>query len=107
MFFSLACEVKKTLIQQEITEQDLLGYWKTLKGNAEQIMFDIDESEYYFRSYLHQRPFEIGTWSLDNNKLIIAIDNGDTIVYNKITLINNILNLFTTENREERYKKIK
>ena len=51
MFFSLACEVKKTLIQQEITEQDLLGYWKTLKGNAEQIMFDIDESEYYFRSF--------------------------------------------------------
>ena len=44
-------------------------------------MLEIADGKHSFRSYLHQRPDEFGTWVLGKNQLIIMGDSGRKTEY--------------------------
>lgn len=60
----------------QISEKSILGNWKALKGSdSEEISFLLENGIRRFTSYLHERPFEMGSWELKNNKLYIYVNN--------------------------------
>lgn len=103
-FIVFSCSTKS--MDKNIIEKDLIGGWKTIQGNADEISFELDEGTYYFHSFLHGRPFETGRWSIENNNLKIILDTGDTYIYDKIILTNNILTLYKQKGEKEQYQKI-
>ena len=44
-------------------------------------MLEIEDGKHSFRSYLHQRPDEFGTWVLGKNQLIVMGDSGRKTEY--------------------------
>ena len=62
-----------------VSEKKITGNWKAIKGaDREEISFSFEEGEKKFVSYIHQRPFETGSWEIKNGKLYIYYDgNGD------------------------------
>ncbi|MBU1076996.1 MAG: hypothetical protein KKH98_06880 [Spirochaetes bacterium] len=107
--FLMACSANKENKQANaVTEKDLISSWQTIQGgDAESIMFGDKDEGYAFSSYLHDRPFEAGTWKLENNKLILILDGADrTVVYNQIKLMDDNLLLIKEDGQVEKYKKI-
>lgn len=78
---------------RQIKENDIVGYW-TPGFNAESMAFSIEDGEYVYSSYLHDRPLDIGTWKLEDDKLIIKTGTGsDSTVFTSIVREGNKLKM--------------
>jgi hypothetical protein len=55
----------------------LLGGWVSSSGDTdfEQMSFAIEDGKYVFRSWLHERPEHVGTWSRDGDTVTIRLDD--------------------------------
>lgn len=59
------------------TAADVVADWSTNSGSDFESI-TIEEGG-RFSSYLHDRPFYLGTWRLDGGTLILSTDDGTTI----------------------------
>lgn len=68
---------------KSLQENDLLGNWCARKNPAfyEEFVLEIDDGKHVFRSYLHQRPDEFGSWTLSKNQFTIIGNSGRTSAY--------------------------
>ncbi|HUV07087.1 MAG TPA: hypothetical protein VMX75_05110 [Spirochaetia bacterium] len=90
------------IAEAALTEEDLIGDWATLAGDAEYVTFSKSDGENSYVAYLRGRPLYSGTWILDMGKLTIVADNGSKTVYSKVTLRDGILELNDGEEKYER-----
>jgi hypothetical protein len=110
MFIIIICALftfcKTTEQGEPVTEDNLIGYWETIKGDVEEIAFSVEQGEKIYSSYLNSRLFETGTWELTGNSLIIDLDTGERITYVEVNIAGNILTLRTASGEESQYKKL-
>jgi len=97
---------KTTDQREQVTADNIIGNWETIKGDAEKVAFSVEQGKNIYSSYLNQRLFETGTWELKDNNLIISLDTSESIVYVKVTVDGNILTLRTQSGEESKYKKL-
>jgi hypothetical protein len=64
--------------QTSLSEKELLGNWCARSQPAfyQEFVIEIEDGKHGFRSYLHHRPDEFGTWELDKNQLTINGNSG-------------------------------
>ncbi|MBN1898899.1 MAG: hypothetical protein JW827_08990 [Spirochaetes bacterium] len=88
-------------------EDSLLGSWETIQGDAENILFEKEGDEKRYSSFLHQRPFYVGTWNIDKGQLILVLSEGEEkVIYQKVFIQDNILHLVREDGQEEKYRRI-
>jgi hypothetical protein len=65
---SIAADIDKKKSHCSINDNQMLGYWKSVGDNGffEEFLLDINDSNYTFSSWNHQRPAVNGTWSYKN-----------------------------------------
>lgn len=86
-----------------VGERDLFGSWETVAGGlADSITFSEEEGKYIFRSYLHDRPLEFGSWRLEGEKLFINSIMGET-QYVKVEVKGGTLTLHRADGNKETY----
>lgn len=74
------CISEIALPEMPVSEKKIIGNWKAVKGaDREEISFSIEQEEKKFVSFLHQRPFETGSWEIKNAKLYIYYNDGTNI----------------------------
>lgn len=103
LFFSCSSKGK---MNPAVREDDLIAGWKTIQGDAEEMLMDKDGNERMYRTFLHERPFQTGEWSLKQGKLTVKLVSGETFIYHKIVLTNDILTLYNEDGSTEQYEKI-
>ena len=76
---------------------DLEGVWECIKGcEAEMLEFNIADEGQVFFLFTGQRMYHSGTWKLEKNRLTLAYDNEETLIY-PLTLKNDTLVLGDNE----------
>jgi hypothetical protein len=95
-----------TAVAEPSLEKQLLGSWCATSSAEflQEFVLEINENQYEFRTYLHQRPAEFGTWRLEKKRLIISTYIGVSN-YQIAQLSRRRLMLTTTEGHIERYKR--
>lgn len=90
-----------------IKEEDIIGGWKVIASDmdCEEVLFDISEGIHYFRTFLYERPFDIGEWKLENDKLIISTSRFLN-TYTGISVEKNILKFYDMSEQEQKFEKI-
>jgi len=84
-----SCGSKKSTISQD----QVLGYWKTVVGENEYIQFERVDSENVYSAFTYDRLASSGTWALVGDRLTLNFDdgtstslevnfNGDTLEFN-------------------------
>jgi hypothetical protein len=84
-----SCNEKKITISPE----KVMGYWKTVIGENENIQFEKVDSEFVYSAFTYGRLATSGTWIIERDELIINFDDGtstklkvnfigDTLVFN-------------------------
>jgi hypothetical protein len=84
-----SCGSKKSTISQD----QIVGYWKTVVGENEYVQFEKADSEFVYSAFTYDRLASSGTWELTGNNLTLNFDdgtsttlgvgfNGDTMVFN-------------------------
>jgi hypothetical protein len=109
LFLFIASCTKKISETSTISEKDLLGSWKNVKGGmGEEIVFSSKEEDYAFAVFVYERVRQTGKWELKNGALSITFDDGSSAaVYKKVTLEKEGLLRFYHQSGEiEQYRKI-
>lgn len=85
-------------------ENDLLGTWCARKNPAfyEEFVLEIEDGKHVFKSYLHQRPDEFGSWGFGKNQFTI-ISSGRTSAYKIAQLSTQALVLMSDLGDKEYY----
>jgi hypothetical protein len=83
---------------------DLLGAWTTEKG-AEWELLRLTEEEgvRLYETFLGERPYDYGTWSVGDGKLVLSSDAGDSRGYGSGSLAGGKLRLVAEDGHEELY----
>lgn len=84
-----SCNGKKNIISPE----RVMGYWKTVIGENENIQFEKADSEFVYSAFTYGRLAASGTWTIEEDELTINFDDGtsttlkvkfigDTLIFN-------------------------
>jgi len=71
-FFIFSCSKKKALISKD----QMMGDWKTIKGENEYVRFEKVDSDYVYSAFTYDRLAASGTWELKDDNITINFDNG-------------------------------
>lgn len=77
MIISCNSTSKKVTIKPD----QILGYWKTLKGENEYVQFEKVDSEYVYSAFTYDRLATSGTWEFENSIITINFDDGSYITH--------------------------
>lgn len=64
------------------SEESFFGDWYTVKGDVEAFSFLKDGRSYIFTGTRGMRPVAYGTWKIEKDKFVMAMDNGTVTTYN-------------------------
>ncbi|NVO11669.1 MAG: hypothetical protein HXX16_17035 [Bacteroidales bacterium] len=89
IILSGSCNEKKNTFHPE----RVIGYWKALAGENENIQFEKVDSEFVYSTFTYDRLASSGTWTIEEDQLTINCDDGtstklkvgfigDTLVFN-------------------------
>ncbi len=99
--------------KDEALANQLFGGWKSVSGGSfgDEIDFTNEQTDkgYIFRSYLHERPSEQGTWKVESGKIEITVKidgSQSTDIYSNISTKNNSLTMQNEQGSKEVYRKI-
>jgi len=84
-----------------------IGSWQTIQGIDQEVRFEINDKKNNFYSYLHQRIFLIGTWSVSNSILKIDCEKPMIYIYPKVIFTNDLMILSNIKGSVEIYKRYK
>lgn len=84
-----SCSGKKNMVSPE----KVMGYWKTIIGENENIQFEKVDSEFVYSAFTYNRLASSGTWTIEGDALTINFDDGtstklkvnfigDTLIFN-------------------------
>jgi hypothetical protein len=84
-----SCSGKKNMVNSE----QVIGYWKTVVGENENIQFEKVDSEFVYSAFTYDRLASSGTWTIEGDELTINFDDGtstklnvsfigDTLIFN-------------------------
>ncbi|NOU18174.1 MAG: hypothetical protein HOO91_11520 [Bacteroidales bacterium] len=84
-----SCNGKKNTISPE----QVMGYWKTVIGENENIQLEKVDSEFVYSAFTYDRLAASGTWTIEGDELTINFDDGtstklkvnfigDTLIFN-------------------------
>ncbi len=84
-----SCSGKKNMVNPE----QVIGYWKTVVGENENIQFEKVDSELVYSAFTYDRLASSGTWTIEGDELTINFDDGtstklkvnfigDTLIFN-------------------------
>lgn len=54
----------------------ILGYWKTVVGENENVQFEKIDSEYVYSAFTYDRLASSGIWEIEGDNLIVNFDDG-------------------------------
>lgn len=90
-----SCNGKKNTISPE----QVMGYWKTVIGENENIQFEKIDSEFVYSAFTYDRLAASGTWTIERDELTINFDDGTSTVL-KVKFIGDTL---TFNDGDEKY----
>lgn len=93
----------------EVARPELVGAWECVSGPCidPEIEFGIEDKVLVFRSWLHQRPSAIGTWTLDGSSVTVRCCAGSENIYSIVRVGKNELLLREEAEKETaRYRRI-
>lgn len=73
ILFALACGKQHKV---PFTKEQVMGDWKTVKGENEYVRFERVDSDFVYSAYTYDRLAASGTWEIDKNSITINFDNG-------------------------------
>lgn len=95
VFIATACGKPKN----SISKDQLMGDWKTVKGENEYVRFEKIDSDYVYSAYTYDRLAASGTWEVEKNSITINFDNGTSATL-PISFVGDTLEF---SNGEEKY----
>ena len=72
ILFVTACGKQKNAF----TKEQVMGDWKTVKGENEYVRFEKVDSDFVYSAYTYDRLAASGTWEIEKNSITINFDNG-------------------------------
>jgi len=90
-----SCNGKKSTINPEM----VIGYWKTVIGENENIQFEKIDNEFVYSAFTYDRLAASGTWTIEEDELTINFDDGTSIIL-KVKFIGDTL---TFNDGDEKY----
>jgi len=72
IIFMFSCTKKRG----SISKDQIMGDWKTIKGENEYIRFEKVDSDYVYSAYTYDRLAASGTWDVKGENIILFFDNG-------------------------------
>jgi len=73
ILFALACGKQQKV---PFTKEQVMGDWKTVKGENEYVRFERVDSDFVYSAYTYDRLAASGTWEIEKNSITINFDNG-------------------------------